>query len=122
MPSYLPVFNLQASFWFAGKTPAGDPPDVTDLDVQKYVSSKGLLDLQPGDPGFYFPPIYLRMSVADEGTWASFMIAEVPQGSGSYYLARWKEDIHQGFPNHYLAAICEQCAANGTPTFRHVSI
>lgn len=118
----LPTFNLQANFWYVFQTPAGDPPAVTDLDVQKYILSKFSLEITPGSFYQWTPPIVLRMRIEDWTTWAEFAICEVPAASGSYYLARFKEVVHQGFPNEYLMAIIEQCNAEGEPELRYINI
>jgi len=71
-------------------------------------------------PTEWVPPIQLRMPVEAGTAWLAAWIIECPVESNRYYLLRWKERQHQGFPNEYLLAIVEQCDEDGVPIFRDV--
>jgi len=109
MPAYLPTFNLLSDMWDSPNTPAANLPDSTNVPMQLYVPSKGLIDVQPDYIPWYVPPVYLRMLSVDAAAWASSWIIECPKASGRWYRARWKEVIHSGFPNEYLAILVHQC-------------
>lgn len=121
MPTYtVPDFNLLADLWFGTATPGADAPDVEDQECQLYIPSRGLLDIEPGTQLFWVPPIYLRMPIANLINWTSLTVVEVVPGSQRYYRARWKEIMHEGFPNEYLMCIVEQCDEDGVPILRDV--
>ena len=115
MPFSLPVFNLVADFWTGGHTPAADPPDTVGVPCQLYLTSRPSTDQVASTPTLYTLPIIIRMPLGIY-TPAKGDITEVAPGSADYYLVRWVQVIHLGFPNAYLTALVEQCdAAGGTP-------
>lgn len=121
MPVFTPpIFNILANLWFCGNTPNSGPFDFENQECQLYIYSRALLDIEPGSPELWIPPVWLRMPTAAVANWTSTFIAEVEAGSGRYYLARWKDVLHLGFPNEYRVILMEQCDGDGVPTFRDV--
>jgi hypothetical protein len=116
----LPNFNLSASAWNNPKKPSTDPADVIGKDVQLYVPSRGVLDILPGGPLNWVPPIYLRIASTGPALTPAVWIWEVITGSAQYYRVRWKQVIHQGFPNEYVAHLVEQCDSAGIAILRDV--
>lgn len=122
MPNYtVPDFNLKSDLWFGTNTPGSDPPDATNRDCQLYIPSRGLLDITPGVLLEWAPPIYYRMPIADLINWTSLTVVEVVPGSQRYFRARFKEIMHEGFPNQYLMVVVEQCDEDGVPILRDVT-
>lgn len=104
MPAYSPVFNLMCSGW----RPPNVPPAPSDysLQCQLYIASRGLIDITPGNPALWVPPIYLRVPPFSDIRPDD--IIECPLGSGRLYSVRWVEDLHKGFPNEYRVGVLEQ--------------
>jgi len=116
----VPIFNLESDVWYSGKTPADDDPDSENLPTQKYIYSRAVYDVQPCEMEQFTPPIFLRMSIDDIAIWQQGQIFECPAESGLYYRARFKEHMHQGFPNQYLVAVVVQCNSAGVPLIRYI--
>jgi hypothetical protein len=106
MPYSLPNFNLKMNVWHTGLNPAVDPPTAT-LQGQLYIANKQIPDVEPGVPQHWVPSIFLRIGA---GTYVpvNLDIWEVPHASGAFYLHRWWDRIHKGFPNEYWAILVEQ--------------
>lgn len=115
-----PNFNLLVDVWDAGNVPADDDPDFENVTMQLYVYSRVSFDVQPCELELYQPPIQLRMPVSVLAIWTSGQVFECPAESGRYYRARFKEKIHQGFPNEYLVAYVVQCDDTGAPIARDI--
>lgn len=111
----LPTFNVLANLWLTDVPPADGEPGATGVPVQLYVSSRGLLDITPGQRELWVPPIYLRHS-KDIGI-GRIYYAEVPSGSGEYYKARWTCRMHLGFANEYVQVVMEMCCSDGGFSF-----
>lgn len=112
MAFFLPNFNLNVSFWILGHTPSADPPDEVDIPCQIYLNTRGLLDITPGGPGDWVPPIYLRIPL---GVFIPSLgnIAAVQPGLTDCYKIRWVQNAHIGFANEYQIALAEQCTDAG---------
>lgn len=112
MAFFLPSFNLLLSFWNAPNTPAGGPPDQVDVPAQIYLSTRALLDITPGSPTLWVPPLYLRIPL---GAYIPLEtdIAAVQPGLTDCYKVRWVQNTHIGFPNEYQVALVEQCTTSG---------
>lgn len=110
----LPDFNLLCNRWASPHTPAADPPDDVGLSCQVYFSSRSYLDIQPGQPDLWVPPIFLRLSVAEGLGSAVGDIYGVDPGRADYYKVRWVQKTHAGFPNEYVSILVEQCDDVGT--------
>lgn len=121
MPSYtLPNFNLLANLWTCDGTikPSSGSPDVVNVPVQKYISSRQGVPLSlPADIEWFVPRtpmIQLRFprSGSFSGTWTSWKVvcSEVPAGSGQYYRTLHQEVQHEGFPNEYALLTVTQCS------------
>lgn len=112
----LPVFNLNLGMYLPPNNPMTGPPDQL-IDCQLYVDAKARVDITPGSPLDWVPPIYIRLSVDD-------FYVNLPPAVGAgfryiddnaqtwYYVVRWWERIHAGFPNQYMQLLCEQCKIN----------
>lgn len=121
MPIYtLPTFNLVADAWVAPNAPNLDVADIPNVPVQKYISSRAAFDIQPMELLAWVPPVYLRIDPAFGGLHADVWVWEVPQGSGVYYRARWKDLIHEGFPNEYEMHLLCQCDGDGAELSHNV--
>lgn len=123
MPAYLPNFNLIADAWYAPNTPAIAGPDLILVACQLYLQSKGMLDIQPGQPHYWVPPIYLRLDPAGAPYSVLAWIVGIPDPITTlplYFRVRYKEWMHAGFPNQYPAWIVEQCDADGVAILRDV--
>jgi len=116
----VPDFNLLMDVWNAGKIPAADLPDSENVPVQFYLYSRGSFDIQPCELELYTPPIWLRLPVAENAVWIAGQVFECPAESGRYYRARFKEIMHQGFPNQYLVTVVVQCNEFGIPLIRDI--
>jgi len=116
----LPVFNLTANVWNAGKNPAADDPDWEGVSCQFYIYSRHSTDIQPCELELYTPVVQVRLPIAAAGPWVDGQIWEVEAGSERYYRARWKERLHYGFVNEYLVVIVVQCNAEGLPLIRDI--
>ena len=116
-----PTFNLECNVWVGTDTPADNPPTYLAIPCQKYVTSKGQWPIDLFNQRWYIPPIYLRLPIDSGSAWVDGQIFELPAPSGQYYLARWKEVVHQGFPNQYFVVIIEQCDALGQPEYRYTN-
>ena len=113
-----PVFNVSADFWTPPNDPATGGPDASG-NAQLYINSRGLLDLYPGDPDSWIPPIWLRRSFTDQDSVYALgvgYIIEIPglTTQALYYKVRWWDFVHLGFPNAYAVFLCEQCMDDGT--------
>lgn len=116
----VPIFNLLGDVWYAGKVPSADAPDVENIELQKYIYSRAVYDVQPCEVEQFTPPIFLRMSIDDSEAWELGQVFEVPAESGMYYRARFKEIMHQGFPNQYRVVVVVQCNDEGIPLIRNI--
>jgi hypothetical protein len=121
MPSYsVPVLNLTAKWWLVGHTPSADPED-GDALCQLYFVSRGLLDITPGDPDAWVPPVYIRITKADLDLMTQPIVGMIfgingPLSLEWYWIVRWWERTHAGFSNEYITLLCEQCTdAGATP-------
>jgi len=117
----LPQFNLLARVWYVPRRFSSGAPDAVDVPCQLYVYSRPLMDVQYGEKTLWVPPVTLRLPKEKVGTWAQMGLVECPSGSERYYLTRWKEWMHLGFPNEYLIAMVDQCTAEGDPVARYVT-
>lgn len=115
MPFTLPNFNLLMNVWRNPRVPASGGPDVANLACQLYLNTRGTFDLLPGARAQWVPPVWLRIA---PGVFlaAPNDLYEVVAGGTRYYLYRWDERTHLGFPNAYDSILVEQCTiARGTP-------
>jgi hypothetical protein len=109
----LPNFNLTGVAWVPPHTPAGDPFDIGDFPCQLYIPSRMEgIDQVEGGTGFYTPPIILRLDRAAPNMAANYIV-RVSSYPTEYYLVRWVQKVHVGFPNEYRSAIMHQCTAAG---------
>lgn len=113
MAFFLPNFNLLLSFWDSPNTPVGGPPDHVDQPVQVYVSSRGLLDITPGNPSDWIPPIFLRVPLGSHRPTPGD-IGGIQPALTDFYKVRWVQNIHMGFANEYINILVEQCDGSGT--------
>lgn len=113
MPFNLPTFNLSANVWTGTNLPSGGPFDVGGVACQLYVNTRGLLDITPAAWDTWVPPVWIRVPIADFDV--SYSIWEIPAGTTRYYRVRWRQRVHEGFPNEYGAYLAEQCLDDGTP-------
>lgn len=104
MPAFPPDFNIQCNMYRLPDVYPGTPTDT--FDCQLYLASRGILDVTPGDPAAWVPPIYLRLPALTDIRPADQI--ECPIGTGRLYLIRWVEDMHKGFVNEYRIGILEQ--------------
>lgn len=106
MAVFAPDFNILCNVW---RLPNAFPaaPDF-QFSCQLYLASRGLLDITPGVPGQWVPPIYLRLPAFTDIRPVDQV--ECPAGTGRLYLVRWVEDLHKGFPNEYRVGVLEQTA------------
>jgi hypothetical protein len=116
----LPVFNVATKVWNVGNTPDDGPADFTGVLVQFYIYSRVSFDVQPCDLELYQPPIQVRMPIASSAVWSSGQIWEVPEDSGFYYRARFKDRVHLNFPNEYNVVFVVQCGSDGIPILRDI--
>lgn len=100
----LPNFNVSCFIWHPPNAPP-NPPD-ENLACQFYVTSRGQWGMVPGDNTLYIPPIYLRLQPGSALLVGD--VVECPPATGRFYVVRWVEVMHLGFPNQYLAGILEQ--------------
>ncbi len=123
MASYLPTFNLTADVWYNPNTPNTTAPDLILVKCQLYLVSRGMLDITPGAPLDWTPPIYLRLDPAgapyDILSWIAG-IADPVSLRTLYFRVRYKEWMHMGFANQYPSWVVEQCNGNGTAILRDV--
>jgi len=126
----VPDFNLDADLWTGTQLPSTHAPTHAGFPCQKFVTSRVVSGVEPRwQPGLttnpqiffslYTPPIVLRFPRTGPwaGPWSGWLVGviECPSGSLQYYLLRWGEVMHEGFPNEYAAALCEQCRDDGSP-------
>lgn len=116
----LPIFNVATKVWNVGNTPDDGPADFTGVLVQFYIYSRVSFDVQPCDLELYQPPIGIRMPIASSAVWSSGQIWEVPEDSGFYYRARFKDRVHLNFPNEYNVVYVVQCGSDGIPILRDI--
>lgn len=116
----VPNFNLLADVWDSGHNPAANDPDEENVPCQFYLYSRGTFDVQPCELELYTPPIWLRFPKNQEAIVNASQVFEVPAESGRYYRARFKERMHQGFPNEYLIVVVVQCNDEGVPLVRDI--
>jgi len=122
MSFQLPNFNLLANIWAVGDGPLEGAPGYPDVPCQLYVNSKAAFDTEYGTAWAWSPPTFLRLPVAFEAAWQNAGIIEITAHLGDFYIAKWKERIHMGFPNEYLAIQMDQSVdAHGTPGARNVT-
>lgn len=123
MPGFLPNFNTLADLWYSPHTPATTAPDLILVPCQLYMVSRGMLDIQPGFPLDWTPPIYLRLDPASAPynvlTWIIGLNDTVSVRS-LYFRVRFKEWMHFGFPNQYPSWVVEQCDSSGVAILRDV--
>jgi len=111
MAFYLPNFNLSASWWKFGDTPADDFPTETEIPCQVYRLAK-----QPSVQSIATLRIPIEYSFLEfPATFGvlSNPIVECPEGSGTYYRIQGCVWMHRGFPNEYLAMRGDPCLDNG---------
>lgn len=108
----LPNFNLVGRTWNPGHNPATDPPDFVGIPLQLYVNSRQSIDIEAGASQFYTPLIIIRTPLPTLA-FQTGTIVESVTGSSDYYLVRWLQNYHQGFPNEYLGCSVSQCSALG---------
>jgi len=112
MPFMPPSFNLLAQVWNAGHTPATDLPDRRDEACQLYVPSRAVPVWDQGlDFPWHFVIILRRPSGLPE--LARGDIVGLSPGP-DYYLVRWTQKVHYGFPNEYRESYVTQCDSAGT--------
>jgi len=104
MPAYPPDFNLSCNIYRSPDVYPGSP--TLSSDCQLYLASRGLIDVTPGSPTDWVPPIYLRLPALTDVRPGD--LVECPSGTARLYLTRWVEDMHKGFDNEYRVGILEQ--------------
>jgi len=105
MPTYLPpVFNLPSNVWHLG-TDVSDPPDLSP-QCQKYVNTRGLLDITEDNDEAWMPPVWIRYPFLTPIQRLDTI--ECPAGSFRYYHVRWVENVHEGFDNQYVGVLVNQ--------------
>jgi len=115
MPYTAPQFNCLADIWFGNRVPFDGPPDEVNVPCQFYIPSRASLDHTPGTAELFVPPIYVRMPVSENENWKRAHVLEIHEDEHLYYLARWKERMHLGFPNEYRVILVVQCHGTGEP-------
>lgn len=118
-----PEFTLLMDVWSTGPASAG-PADHTGVPCAKYVFSRtDSPATPPWSAGFWVewhPLILIRtpfappFDVTVPNLYATAAMVEVPSGSGSFYLVRFAEIMHEGFPNQYVALGTVQCLDDGS--------
>lgn len=116
----LPSFVSLCNVWFAPGTPAAGAPDLVNVPCQLYVPSKAGVDMEPGTVWAWVPPIYLRLPISETNAARLGKIYEVEPGTGFYYIKRWVDRCHRGFPNEYWMALLMQCTNTGFDVQRDV--
>jgi len=116
----VPQFNTLCDIWFCGNTPAEGDPDFENQECQLYIYSRAPGSIVAVGRVLWIPDVWLRLPSAASSNWASAFIVESPPETGRYYLCRWKDVMHQDFPNQYRVILLEQCDENGDPIFRDV--
>lgn len=117
MPTYnVPNFNLRIRGWNPGHTPAGDPPDHTDVPAQLYVRTQSMIATDPFPPVGFKPSIFLRFPTPSLFVLNGSIWEPHNEDPGAYNLVVWLQKVHLGFPNEYLLAMVSQCDAMGTPS------
>jgi hypothetical protein len=116
----VPQFNLLCDIWNAGHVPSVDDPDAENVPCQFYLYSRGTFDVQPCELELYTPTIWIRLPIGETANFVSGQVFECPAESGRYYRARFKERMHQGFPNEYLIVVVVQCTEDGVPMIRDI--
>jgi len=121
MPFTPPQFNVPSDVWYCGNTPADGVPDVENVSVQLYINPRAPFSIDETILlTFETPAIYVRMPRDTLSIWQQLHIVEIPAESGRYYVARWKEIMHLGFPNEYLVVSVHQCDGSGVPILRDI--
>lgn len=99
-----PVFNIVCNLWRAPATTA-DPPTAV-YACQLYIPPRSQFDVKPTVYEEYNPSVQLRLPIGTDV--AVDDIVEVGNGDGWFYIVRWHDRQHRGFPNEYTLAILEQ--------------
>jgi len=110
----LPEFNIMVSYWFAGGSPAAGPADGTCM-AQLYFNSRNFADITPGDDLAWAPAVFLRIKKEDFWAIGTPFVTTVfgwtdDNGLTFYWIVRWWEYTHAGFPNMYISASLDQCS------------
>ena len=113
----LPTFNLTMDIWRDPRTPASGAPDLSGVPVQMYLESRPQIDIEYDDPGFWVPPIILRSPKLSFTPRSGDLYLIVLHGSSYFYLYRWWEYYHAGFPNEYQAVLVIHCDGSRTVPF-----
>lgn len=108
-------FNLAMDVWEPGHNAAAHPPDHT-CQAQLYLVSKPMLDVTPGAPGQWVPPVLIRISISTSGLIGIHIVDTQwgytdSTGRHWYYVARYWDIVHSGFPNEYVQIVCDQCTS-----------
>jgi len=112
MPAGLPSFNLIYDGWVNPARPATDPPSVTALACQVYIHSRADIDQVSDSVDEWIPPIYLRTRLVDFHPHKGDVV-QVNYLLNDYYVVKWSQNIHMGFPNEYVMSLIQQCNAAG---------
>jgi hypothetical protein len=107
MPVYaLPNFNQKVDVWMVNTGPGSGAPDFRSA-CQLYVNSRPQTDVTPGVAAEWVPPIILRLPMLTPvaNNWSYQIVGDEFTG---WYLGRWWERVHKGFPNEYRMVLLEQ--------------
>lgn len=121
---FLPDFNLLMHGWVHPNNPDnGDPPDFVDIPCQLYYESRqGSSAISYMSSQEWPTSVVFRMPLGEIVEWMSAWIVgwNDPLGNDTYYRPFFKQRVHAGFPNEYLAMLCVQCADDGVPSAQFV--
>jgi len=113
----VPEFNM-AYEWWAVTNPTTNPPDLTGLcQLYYYSRATGTTPFHTA-PGQQLPMAAVRV---DKGWYQMVFspqvnsIFKIPDtfGINWYYIVKFWDQIHLGFPNEYTELLCVQCESNG---------
>lgn len=113
----LPNFNLTVDIWLPPNQPVTGGPDQT-ARCQMYLLSRTDIEITPSTVQHFVPPVIFRFqpdfyTQVGPASGLIFGVQDLVNAKVWYYVARWWDNIHLGFPNQYTIVLCEQCDAAG---------
>jgi len=113
--SFQPIVENLSANYITIDPMTGMPSGTVPFACQLYIPTKSLLDVTPGAPSDWVPPIFIRTTDATLAVRVNDQV-ECPGGSGHFYTIRWFETFHRGFPNQYRGFLVEQRDYPNFPT------
>lgn len=108
----LPDFNQLLYVWRTPRTPEDGPPDEAEIPCQIYLASRLTQDITDGAPEAWKPPIILRCPSESFHPEPGDLYLLQIHDTDYYYLYRFWEYIHVGFPNEYQFVIVSHCGSD----------